>query len=137
VTQGARTPEELDALFEDAFVLRDPGAVASLFEARALLVAGGVTGEVRGSEEIALSASALWSRDFTYVADPRRVVQAHDIALVLATQGTSVVRRGADGAWRYAISLLAIDTERTRNDDERATKPSAWPHECPWSAPAK
>ena len=111
--QGARTPEELDALLEDAFVLRDPGALGSLFEARALLVAGGGTGEVRGSEEIAQSASALWSRDFTYVADARRVVQAHDIALVLATRGTSVVRRGADGAWRYAISLLAID-QRTK-----------------------
>jgi hypothetical protein len=109
VNQGARTPEELDTLLEDAFVLRDLGALAPLFEARALLVAGGVTAEVRGSEEIARSASALWSRDFTYVADPRRVVQAHDLALILATQGTSVVRRGADGAWRYAISLLAID----------------------------
>lgn len=106
VRQGARTPEELDALFEDAFVLRDRGALASLFEPRALLVAVGLTGEVRGSEEIALSASALWSRDFVYVADPRRVVQARDIALVLGTQGTSVVRRGADGAWRFAISLL-------------------------------
>ena len=115
MTQGARTPEELDTLFEDAFVLRDRGALASLFEARALLIAGGVTGEVRGSEEIALSASALWSRDFIYVADSRRVVQAHDIALVLATQGTSVVRRGADGAWRYAISLLAID-QRTEEE---------------------
>lgn len=113
MTQGARTPEELDTLLEDAFVLCDLGALASLFEARALLVAGGVKGEVRGSEEIAQSASALWSRDFTYVADPRRVVQAHDLALILATQGTSVVRRGADGAWRYAISLLAID-QRTK-----------------------
>ena len=108
MTQPARTPEELDALFEDAFVLRDAAAVAPLFEARALLVAHGVTGEARGCEQIARSASALWSRDFTYVADPRRVVQAHDIALILATQGTSVVGRGADGAWRYAISLLAI-----------------------------
>ncbi len=35
MTPGARTPEELDALLEDAFVLRDPGALASLFEARA------------------------------------------------------------------------------------------------------
>jgi hypothetical protein len=115
VTQAARTPEELEALFEDAFVLRDPGAVAPLFEARALLVAGGGAGEVRGSEEIALCASALWSRDITYVAEPRRVVQASDIALVLATQGTSVVRRGSDGTWRYAISLLAID-QRTKED---------------------
>ena len=109
MTQGARTPEELDALLEDAFVLHDPEALASLFEARALLVADGVTGELRGSDEITLSASALWTRDFTYIADPRRVVQAHDIALVLATQGTSVARRDTDGAWRYALSLLAID----------------------------
>jgi hypothetical protein len=109
VTQRARTPEELDALFEDAFVLRDAAAVAPLFEARALFVADGVTGGVRGCEQIARSASALWSRDLTYVADPRRVLQAHDIALVLATHGTSVVRRGADGGWRYAISLLAVD----------------------------
>lgn len=109
MTEGAHTPEELEALFEDAFVLRDPGALAPLFEARALLVAGGVTGEVRGSREIARSASALWARDYTYLADPRRVVQAHDVALVLAAQGTNVARRAADGAWRYAISLLSID----------------------------
>jgi hypothetical protein len=112
VSQGARTPEELEALFEDAFVLRDPVALAPLFEARALLVARGITGAARGSEEIALSASTLWSRDLTYVADLRRVVQAHDLALVFANQGTSVVRRGTDGAWRYAISLLAIDQQR-------------------------
>jgi hypothetical protein len=110
--QGARTPEELEALFEDASVLRDAEALAPLFEARALLVAGGVAGELRGSEEIAGSVAALWSRDFSYVAELRRVVQAHDLALVLAKQGTSVVRRGADGAWRYAISLLAIDQHK-------------------------
>jgi len=108
VTEGARTPEELEALFEDAFVLRDPAALAPLFEARALLAAGGATGEVRGSQEIARSASALWAHDYTYLADPRRVVQAHDVALVLAARGTNVARRAADGAWRYAISLLSI-----------------------------
>ncbi|HEV2057988.1 MAG TPA: hypothetical protein VGR11_01445 [Solirubrobacteraceae bacterium] len=107
----ARTPEELDALLEDAFVLHDSRALASLFEARALLVAGDGAGELRSSEEIALLAPVLWSGDFTYLADPRRVVQAHDIALVLATHGTSVVRRGPDGAWRYAISLLVIDQQ--------------------------
>ncbi len=112
---SARTPEELDALLEDAFVLRDPGALASLFEARALLVAGDGAGGVRGSEEIALLAPVLWSGDFTYLADPRRVVQAHDIALVRATHGTSVVRRGPDGAWRYAIALLAID-QKTKEE---------------------
>ena len=109
MTEGARTPEELEALFEDAFVLRDPGAVAPLFEARALLVTGGVAGEARGNREIARSASTLWAHDYTYVVGPHRVVQAHDVALVLAAQGTNVARRAADGAWRYAISLLSID----------------------------
>jgi hypothetical protein len=109
VSQGARTPEELDALFEDACVLRDARALAALFEPRALFAATGLAGEVRGSEAIARSAPALWSGDLTYVADPRRIVQAHDVALVLAAQGMSVVRRGADGAWRYAISLLSTD----------------------------
>jgi len=35
---GARTPEELDALLEDAFVVRDRRALAALFEGDALLV---------------------------------------------------------------------------------------------------
>ena len=94
-------------MFEDAFVLRDAAAVARLFEARALLVAGDLAGEARGNEEIALSAPGLWAHHCTYLADPRRVVQANDIALVLAAQGTNVVRRGSDGSWRYAISLLS------------------------------
>ncbi len=109
MTQGARTPEELEALLEDAFVLRDPAALAPLFEARALLVAGGGAAEVCGSREIAQSVSALWAQDYTYLADPRRVVQARDVALVLAAHGTNVARRAAVGAWRYAISLLSID----------------------------
>jgi hypothetical protein len=108
---GARTPEELDVLFEDAFVLRDPGALTALFEAQALLVTGGGADAVRGGEEIAAMASDLWAREVTYVADPRLVVQARDLALVMAAQGTSVVRRGGDGAWRYAISLLAINRQ--------------------------
>jgi hypothetical protein len=115
VRQGARTPEELETLLEDAFVLRDPRALTPLFEARALLVAPGLAGEARGNEQIASSASALWAHDYTYLADPRRVVQAHDVALVLAMHGTNVVRRSADGAWRYAISLLSID-HQTKED---------------------
>jgi hypothetical protein len=109
VRPGAGSPEELEALFEDAFVLRDPRALAPLFEARALLSTGAIAGEARGNAEIARSASALWALDYTYVADVHRVVQAHDVALVLAAQDTSVVRRGPDGAWRYAISLLFTD----------------------------
>ncbi|MGH2451435.1 MAG: DUF4440 domain-containing protein [Candidatus Limnocylindria bacterium] len=106
---GARTPEELETLFEDAFVIRDRAALGLLFEDGAVLVAGDGLQEARGREEIARFATAMWERDRTYVADPRRVFQARDTALVVAERGVSVPRRGSDGAWRYAISLLSLD----------------------------
>ena len=104
---GARTPEELEALLEDALVLRDGEALAALFEAGAVLVAGRGR-PARGGEEIARLALATWEGDQTYVADPRQVVQARDVALVVAEGGVNVARRGRDGAWRYAI-VLAVD----------------------------
>ena len=41
MNSGARTPEELETLFEDAFVIRDREALAELLQARdsALIVA--------------------------------------------------------------------------------------------------
>ena len=106
---GARTPEELETLFEDAFLLRDDQALAELFEAGAVLVIDGGTQEARGGVEIARLAAEMWRRDRMYLADPGRVLQVHDTALVLARGGINVVRRGEDGAWRYAISLLQFD----------------------------
>ncbi len=108
MSQGARTPEELEALFEDAFVLRDGEAVALLFEQSAVLVDDG-NQQARGGGQIARSAAALWERDYSYLAAPRRVLQARDTALVLTKGGVNVARRGPDRAWRYAISLLDMD----------------------------
>lgn len=108
MTPGARTPEELETLFEDAFVVRDGDAVAGLFEEGGLLVMSGAPGEARGGRAIARVAAELCTRDLTYLADPRRVLQARDTALVLTDRGVNVVRRGGDGAWRYAIALLAL-----------------------------
>ena len=105
---GAHTPEELETLFEDAFLTRDRAALAQLFEEGAVLVAGDGPQQARGGEEIAQLAKAMWERDRTYVADPRRVLQARDTALVVAERSINVVRRGSDGAWRYAISLLSF-----------------------------
>ena len=105
---GARTPEELETLFEDAFVIGDRAALAHLFEDAAVLVAGDGLQEARGGEEIARCVTAMWDRDRTYVADPRRVLQACDTALVVAERSINVVRRGTDGTWRYAISLLSL-----------------------------
>ncbi len=102
--QGARTPEELETLFEDAFVVRDGAALAQLFEDGAVL--GAAPGEARGGEQISRLAAAMWDREYSYLADPQRVVQAQDTALVVARQGINVVRRRSDGSWLYAIALL-------------------------------
>lgn len=105
---GARTPEELDTLFEDAAVLRDPAALAQLFDEHAVLVARETRREVQGRDEIARAVSAMWAEDDTYVADPRRILQVGDTALVLGGGAVHVVRRDADRSWRYAISLLDL-----------------------------
>jgi len=102
---GAATPEELETLFEDALVIRDRASLAALFEEGAMLVAGDRR-PARG-EEIARLALATWDGDHTYVADPRRVLMARDIALIVAERGANVMRRCHDGAWRYAIVLQA------------------------------
>ncbi len=112
---GARTPEELDALLEDAFVVRDRGAVASLFEREGLLVDDAAR-EARGAREIAGWASETWTRGLTYLGAERRVLQAGDTALVLTPQGIGVARRRDDRAWRYAIALLTTAHRRTKEE---------------------
>ena len=114
---GARTPEELETLLEDAFVLHDLKALARLFQPGAVLVAGGGLQEARGHQQIARVATQLWDSERLYLADPRRVLQTRDIALVLAGRVINVVRRGDDGSWRSAIALL--DSWRTTATQER------------------
>jgi hypothetical protein len=105
MSAGARTPEELETLCEDALVMRDGQALAELFEEGAILVAGDEL-PARGSAEIARLALATWEGDRVYVANPRHVMQARDIALLVAEQGINVVHRGLDSAWRYSIVFL-------------------------------
>ena len=104
---GARTPEELETLLEDAFVTRDPQALCDIFEQGGVLVAGSPTREAHGLEAIRGLARAILQSGLSYLAEPLRVVQARDTAVVLANGGINVVRRGSDGGWRYAIALLA------------------------------
>lgn len=109
MTAGARTPEELDTLLEDAFVLRDRAGFGELFDDGAVLLeARGV--EARGGEAIGRALARLWALNRTYVSRPRRVLQSRDMALLVADGGIHVLRRGGDGAWRAAISLLDLDT---------------------------
>jgi hypothetical protein len=106
---GARSPEELETLLEDAFVLQDPQALAQLFQPSATLVGGGLP-EARGHQQIARVAAQLWDAERLYLADPRRVLQVRDTALVVSGRAINVVRRTDNGSWRYAISLLDLDT---------------------------
>ncbi len=105
---GAHTPEELETLLEDAFVLHDHHALARLFHPGAMLVAGGGLPEARGHRQIARVAAQLWDSQRRCLVDPQRVLQVRDTALVLADRAINVVRRGDDGSWRYAISLLDL-----------------------------
>jgi hypothetical protein len=113
---GARTPEELEALFEDAVLLGDRDVVVALFEPGAVLAGDGLH-EARGAKRIAETVTAMRAEGRTYLADPRRVLQARDTALVLAGRGLSVMRRGGDGLWRYAICLVSL--EQTTKEEAR------------------
>jgi hypothetical protein len=112
--QGARTPEELETLFEDAFVIRDRETLAELFEYGAVL--GDGSREARGGDEIARLAGDMWERGRTYLAEPCRVLQVRDTGLIVAKRGINVARRGSDGGWRYAIALLSRDDPTTEED---------------------
>jgi hypothetical protein len=115
---GARTPEELESLLEDAFVTRDAEALCEMFEEGAVLIAGARQHAARGGGEIGRLASELWDCDQAYLAEPRQVVQARGTALVLGEGAISVARRGGDGDWRYAIALLRHG-QTTPSEEER------------------
>ncbi len=109
MTAGARTPEELDTLLEDAFVLRDWALTDALFDDHALLVGSGGL-QARGGEAIAAALTELWRRDRIYVVRPGQVLRARDTALLVSAGAVHVLHRGRDGTWRAAISLLQLDT---------------------------
>ena len=108
MTAGARTPEELDTLIEDAFLQRDRAALDDLFDDGAVLVDGGGAPRTDAKRSAARSPSC-GAAGRTYVARPQQVLQARDTALVVADAGIHVLRRGGDGAWRATISLLELD----------------------------
>ena len=106
---GARTPEDLETLLEDAFVLRSGEAITELLEDDAVLVVDDGIREAHGRQEIARLARQMWQGNRSYLAEPRRILQAGNTALIMTNHGANVVRRGTDGAWRYAIALLSQD----------------------------
>ena len=109
---GARTPEELETLLEDALLMRCPDALAALFADGAVLAASEER-QARGGDEIAGLALSTWARDQTFVADPVMVIQSRDIALVVSGQAINVAQRDAGGEWRFAIVLKMQEQEGT------------------------
>lgn len=116
---GARTPEELETLLEDAFLNRDPEALRDIFEQGGVLVAGNPAREAHGPEAIWRLARAMFKSGLSYLAEPLRVVQARDTAVVLANGGINVVHRASDGGWRYAIALLAHEHTIPTEEEEK------------------
>lgn len=101
-------------MFEDAFVTRDAEALPGMFAEGAVLAVGEGPDVARGAAEIGRLGTAVWEGDQTYIAEPRRVVQARDTALILADGAINVVCRGSDGAWRHAIALLSLDPRQEK-----------------------
>jgi hypothetical protein len=116
---GASSPEELECLLEDAFVVRDRDTLAGLFDDGAVLLIGAHASEARGGCQIARQTAALCESGYRYLAHPQRVVQARDTTLVVAEHAVNVMQRGRDGQWRYAISLLSMEnTTEVQNTSE-------------------
>lgn len=107
---GASTPEDLESLLEDAFLIGTADTFLGLFDSGAVFSAS-ASSEARGGEQIAQLASAIRDRGYAYIADSGRVLQARDTCLVLSEQAINVMQRGGDRRWRYAISVLDIDPE--------------------------
>jgi hypothetical protein len=108
---GGQTPEELKTLLEDAVLLGDADAIAGLFQPRGMLVMGGAP-QLRGRGQIRQAAAALCLHRPGYLAEPRRVIQVRDVALLIGRDVVNLARRGNDGTWRYDICVLLPGLEQ-------------------------
>ncbi len=98
----ASSPEELETLLEDAVLLGDEAAVASLFDPGAVFVAGPlVTGPKRILAELA---------KLGYVATTRTVTVRRDSAIVVGDQAVNVAVRTPHGAWRLVATIVRHET---------------------------
>jgi hypothetical protein len=103
---GAASPEELETLLEDAFVLADIDVLRRLFDRGAVLLSGGRHRVARGHAEIADVAAEMVRAGSSYISDPREIVHGTGIALTIGGNAINVMRRGADRSWRYVISVI-------------------------------
>jgi uncharacterized protein (TIGR02246 family) len=115
----ARTPEEIDPLFAQAFSAGDLEALVALYEPDAALVLQG--GEVvTGRDAVREALEGLLALCGEFRLEVLSVVQAGDVALAkakwslsgagpggcvvnLSGRSIEVVRRQTDGSWLYAV----------------------------------
>ena len=116
-----KTPEETDRSVARAISQKDIDGLLDLFEPEALFVDPGSGAELRGHEQIREAVAGMFESNPTIeeVAPPKVWVSG-DVALVLsgwsmeatgpdgerlrqAGTATDVMRRQADGTWRYVI----------------------------------
>jgi len=105
VTHGAASPEELETLLEDAFLIHDQQALNELFAGHAVLSSADGGPDARGRPDIARRIGAIWDEGGGYLSHGPRVVQAGPTALILAGPAVHVVCRSG-GGWQYLISWL-------------------------------
>jgi len=105
VTRGAASPEELETLLEDAFLIHDQQALPDLFAGHAVLSAADGRLDARGRPDIARRIGAIWDQGGGYLPHAPRIVQTGPTALVLAGPAVHVVSR-TGGTWQYLISWL-------------------------------
>ena len=106
MSAGAASPEELEAMLEDACLLNDTLVLPTLFDVDAVLLAPG-TNQVRGRPAIANVIIDQLRNGGSYVAAPNLVMQSGPLALIISANATSVVKRNLDG-WHYVISRLDL-----------------------------
>lgn len=116
-----KTPEETDRSVARAIAQRDIEGLLDLFEPEALFIDPGSGAELRGLEQIREAVAGMFESNPTIEENrPPKVWVAGDLALVLsgwsmeatgpdgerlrqAGTATDVMRRQADGTWRYVI----------------------------------
>lgn len=87
-------------MLEDALVLGDGRAAAQLFDDGGVLVLDAVVHQGPNHGDVLAAVNR------GYLAEPRRVIQTHDTALLLGNGVINVARRGGDGTWRYRIAVI-------------------------------
>lgn len=115
---AAKNPEDLDRLFAESVNAGDAAAVAALYEKDGVLVFQGTT--FQGPDQIRAFLEGMTAAKAKITMNVKQVVRAGDIAMLYndysmtitgpdgkteASSGKAieVVRRQADGSWKYVI----------------------------------